>query len=314
MTLLLTTEAMRGIIPKAPSEVINAFVAKQHILDRAGITGTRRRLAWFFANIEHECDGFNVNGFVKNLTENIGAYTHARMAQVWPNRFSSAAAVAARFGSGPGWQARAFDQIYGNRMGNRPGTTDGSLFIGRGGPQWTGRDGYEALARILPTLVPGLGKITAEQAVGWSTKLEYQPEVCVAFWMWKNLNRFADANNWVGLVKAWNGGSNGMADRNAKMAGNDPFIKRLQDVAQKTVAVEALPDVPKPKPAPSPAPAPATPPAKPSTTARDATTGAVVVGGATAAGAWFGDWLSAGLAFGIVAMAVATIIVIWRRK
>jgi predicted chitinase len=242
MPLQLTKENMRAIFPKAPQAVINAFVTKQHILDKAGITKTRQRLAWFLANVEHECGGFTI----PNLTENIG-YTHQRIAEVWPNRFSSASQVAARFGSGAGWQKKAFDEIYGNRMGNRPGTQDGSTFIGRGGPQWTGRDGYEALARILQQLIPGVGKLTAEQAVTYATKHEYQPEVCAAFWMWKNLNKLADAGNWTGLVKAWNGGTNGMADRRAKLAGNDPFIERMKEADRVTGEVDKLP----PKPAPN---------------------------------------------------------------
>jgi len=32
-------------------------------------------------------------------------------------------------------------------------------------------------------------------------------------------------------VKAWNGGTNGLADRKIAMAGNDPIIKRLSNVA-----------------------------------------------------------------------------------
>jgi predicted chitinase len=246
MPLLLTKENMRAIFPKAPQAVINAFVDKQHILDKAGITKTRRRLAWFFANIEHECGGFTI----PNLTENIN-YTHQRIAEVWPNRFSSASQVANRFGSGPGWQKNAFDEIYGNRMGNRPGTRDGSKFIGRGGPQWTGRDGYQALARILQQLIPGVGKLTAEQAVEYATKHEYQPEVCAAFWMWKNLNKFADAGNWTGLVKAWNGGTNGMADRNAKLKGNEPHIERMQEANR----IEQLPEIPPDIPPPDEKPA-----------------------------------------------------------
>jgi predicted chitinase len=239
MPLRLTKTNVRAIFPKAPQAVVDAFVNKQHILDQAGITKTRRRLAWFFANIEHECGGFTI----PNLTENIN-YTHQRIAEVWPNRFSSAGQVAARFGSEPGWQRKAFNEIYGNRMGNRPGTGDGSLFIGRGGPQWTGRDGYEALARYLSQLIPGIGRLTAEQAVSYATKHEYQPEVCAAFWMWKNLNKLADAGNWTGLVKAWNGGTNGMADRNAKLKGNDPFIQRMQEADRITDSVEKMPKAP----------------------------------------------------------------------
>ena len=304
MPLQLTIDAMKGMFPTGDPAILNAFVRKQYVLDRAGILKDARRCAWFFANLEHESGGFNLNGFVKNLTENIGAYTHARIAQLWPQRFPGGAAeVARRFGTGPGWQNKAFDSIYGNRMGNRPDTNDGSLFIGRGGPQWTGRDGYEALARYLSQLIPGLGKITAEQAIGYATKPEYQPEVCVAFWMWKNLNRFADANNWIGLVVAWNGGKNGLADRNAKLAGNNPHIMRLKEVDRIAAPIEALPEKPKPETKPGP---------KPGTTAG----GAVVAGGAAAAGAgiWTGDLLAAAMTFGIVAMLAAILIILWRRK
>jgi predicted chitinase len=46
--------------------VLDAFVAKQSVLDAAGITHTRTRLAYFFANIEHENGGFTI----PSLTEN----------------------------------------------------------------------------------------------------------------------------------------------------------------------------------------------------------------------------------------------------
>jgi predicted chitinase len=223
----LTKESLRAIFPKAPQAVIDAFVAKQNLLTKAGINATRARMAYFFANIEHECGGFTI----PNLTENIN-YTAARMAQVWPNRFSSAGEVQARFGTSPGWQTKAFNEIYGNRMGNRPGTNDGSRFIGRGGPQWTGRDGYTALQKLT-----GIPAVENPETV---SSFEMQPEVCVAFWRWKNLNRFADAGDFTGCVKAWNGGRNGMADRLARMAGNDPIIKRLE------IVNELSPSIPEP--------------------------------------------------------------------
>lgn len=217
----------RQIWPNAPEAVITAFTTKQKALLDAGVLATRNRLAYFCANIEHECGGFTI----KNLTENTN-YTAARMAQVWPNRFGSAAAVAEKYGTAPGWQLQAFDDIYGNRMGNRPGTHDGSSYIGRGGPQWTGRDGYLALQKItgLPVVVnPGL-----------ACHYDIQPEVCAAFWTWKELNRFADAGDFLGAVKVWNGGTNGMADRRAQMAGNNPIISRLTLTAEITETVNAI--------------------------------------------------------------------------
>jgi predicted chitinase len=224
MPIKLSKEAMRAIFPRAPQAVIDAFVVKQDVLTKAGVNATRNRLAFFFANIEHECGGFTI----PNLTENIN-YTAARMAQVWPNRFKNAAAVVAKYGQAPGWQKHAFDDIYGARMGNRPGTSDGSTFIGRGGPQWTGRDGYAALQRLtgLPVVdVPSM-----------ASQLDMQPEICAAFWTWKGLNKFADANDFLGCVKAWNGGTNGLADRQHLMAGNDPVIAKLATVGAISAAI-----------------------------------------------------------------------------
>lgn len=223
MPIKLTAADLRGIFPRAPKEVIDAFASKQDVLTKAGINATKTRLAYFFANIEHECGGFSI----PNLTENIN-YTAKRMAEVWPNRFKSASTVQAKYGQAAGWQKKAFDDIYGNRMGNRPGTSDGSTYIGRGGPQWTGRDGYAALERL--TGIP----VVATPSL--ASSLSLQPEICAAFWTWKNLNRFADANDFLGCVKAWNGGTNGLADRQQLMAGNDPILKKLESVAVITSA------------------------------------------------------------------------------
>lgn len=235
MPYKLTKADLRAIFPKAPQAIIDAFHDKQSFLTKAGINHTKTRLAYFFANIEHECGGFTI----PNLTENIN-YTAARMAQVWPNRFNGAADVQARYGTAPGWQKKAFDSIYGGRMGNRPGTDDGSRYIGRGGPQWTGRDGYAALERIT-----GLPAVSKPEIVG---KFEYQPEICAAFWEWKKLNAYADKGDFRGCVKVWNGGTNGMADRINLMNGNDPILQRLQKVLEVEDALTVEPAKPAPKP------------------------------------------------------------------
>lgn len=215
MTIRLDMKSMRALFPKAPEAVLKDFVDKQDtILGPAGINHTRNRLKYFFANIEHEVNGFTI----KNLTENIN-YTAARMAQVWPNRFKSAAAVVAKFGKARGWQKRAFDDIYGRRMGNRPGSNDGSLFIGRGGPQITGRDGYRSVGAI--------SKLPLEANPELAAKPENQAAVSAGFWTWKKMNAMADTGNFVGCVRRWNGGTNGLADRRARMAGNEAIINRL---------------------------------------------------------------------------------------
>jgi len=232
MPVEVTREAWRDIFPRAPQAVIDAFAAKQFVLDAAGITETRTRLAYFVANIEHECGGFTI----PQLTENIN-YTHKRAAEIFPTRAGrTAAEVMARFGSAAGWQKKMIDVVYGGRMGNRPGTSDGSTYIGRGGPQWTGRDGYTNCERR-----SGVPAVSIPQAV---SQLDLQPEICAAFWSWKALNAKADVGDFKGLVKIWNGGTNGLADREQLMAGNDPIIARMAVAATAAAKVKPLPGGP----------------------------------------------------------------------
>lgn len=211
MPVQLTKDALKKIFPGAVDGVLDDVGRWQRELDSKGITTTRTRLGFFFANIEHEVNGFRLKG----LTENIN-YTAARMAQVWPNRFRDAASVQAKYGTAKGWQLKAFDDIYGNRMGNRPGSRDGSTFIGRAGPQWTGRDGYTVLEKRL-----GIPATTKPEMIAEPSR---QPEVCAAFWDWKNLNSKADGGDFKSVRKLWNGGTNGIADVMTRLKGNDPII------------------------------------------------------------------------------------------
>ena len=51
-----------------------------------------------------------------------------------------------------------------------------------------------------------------------AVRFDLQPDIAAAFWSWKQLNRFADANDFEGCVRAWNGGLNGLADRQRRLA------------------------------------------------------------------------------------------------
>jgi predicted chitinase len=230
--IALTTDALRQVYPKAPPAVIAAFVAKQDVLDRAGVNHTRNRLSFALANVEHECAGFT------HLRENIN-YTAERACQVWPNRFKSTGEVYSKTGSYPGdpeFRNKLIDSVYGGRMGNRPGTHDGSLYIGRGGPQITGRDGYQN-AGIRGGVDFASDPAKAERA-------EYQPELLAGFIDWKGLNTKADLGDFKGYVKGWNGGQIGLADREHLMAGNDPFLNRLSAVEAIKPVANDLPGEP----------------------------------------------------------------------
>ena len=247
MPLLLTAEAMKAIFPNALPGVIDAFISAdgQRRLAGAGITENPVRLATALAHVCHETSGYSI----RNLTENTN-YTAERMAAVWPKRFASASAVRAKYGTGHGWQNRAFDDIYGNRMGNRPGTSDGSAFIGRGGPQVTGRDGYREVGKRCG--------LPLEAHPELACRPEHQPAILAAFWSWKGLNPLADEDNVETTVRPWNGGTNGLADRRARYA-------RILRIVSRLPSVPDLPDAPVTHPKPldpvavPPAPAPLEP-------------------------------------------------------
>jgi putative chitinase len=245
MTVRLNAATLRVVFPKAPDAIVAAFVQHQDVL--ADICATRQRLAYMLANVHHECGGFALKG----LTENIN-YTAERMAQVWPGRFASAVAVRAKYGTAPGWQQRAFDDIYGSRMGNVPGTRDGSRFIGRGGPQVTGRDGYAEVGKRV-----GVDFVAAPER---ASDPDLQPAICAAFWAWKGLSAKADAGDFVGCVRLWNGGTNGLADRQAQLARIVPILAKAESgptVPSKPAAPATSPAAPKAKASPPPQPTPA---------------------------------------------------------
>lgn len=90
------------------------------------------------------------------------------------------------------------------RLGNtQPG--DGERFMGRGPIQITGRHNYGVIG-------PKLGL----DLIQFPTLLEDPMHACRsagAFWQWKDCNGFADSNDFLGLTRRINGGTNGLPDR-----------------------------------------------------------------------------------------------------
>ncbi len=192
----LTQGLMKQIYPNAAIAYINALVENQS--DMKEILDNDKRATIAFANMHVESRGFTV--FIENIH-----YTAPGMASTWKKRFPGGAAdVIAKFGSGAGWQNKAFDDIYGSRMGNRPGTSDGSKFIGRSATQLTGRDGYATVGKMI-----GIDLVANPNV---ATAPEHQAAIVQAFWNWKNISPLADANKLDACREAWNGGTNGLAD------------------------------------------------------------------------------------------------------
>ena len=214
----LTAPALRAMFPRAPLPILDALLAGQGFLDQSGVSATRQRLAYCLANVAHETGGFSI----PHLTESI-AYSARRACQVWPGRFRSPADVYAKVGaSGPGdpqLGARIVDAVYGGRMGNRPGTHDGSRYIGRGALQLTGRAEYREIGHACGLDLEGDPELACRP--------EHQARIIGAYWSVRRLARFADAGDFTGCVRAINGGTIGLAERKHYLAQFAPVIKTL---------------------------------------------------------------------------------------
>ena len=154
---------------------------------------TPLRMAAFIGQCHHESGGF------KALRENLN-YSAESLCRVWPSRFPSLEA-AKPFHRNPDMIA---EKVYFGRMGNNE-EGDGALYCGRGLIQLTGKDNYrmagEALGEDLlssPDLV--CGPEYAALTAGW-------------FWNKRNLNKEADAKDYLGMTKKINGGTIGLDDR-----------------------------------------------------------------------------------------------------
>jgi len=104
----------------------------------------------------------------------------------------------------------ASGQAYEGRadLGNtEPG--DGKRFKGRGPIQCTGRNNYRKYGRLLGINIEAKPTLVSDPEIGYA--------VACLYWDANNLNRFADADDIDTLTRRINGGTNGLADRKAKL-------------------------------------------------------------------------------------------------
>lgn len=175
---------------------------------------TPQRIAGFLAQTSHESGGYTM------LTENLN-YRAATLAACWPNRFAVMGAdkkpikengklvPTAVANSIAGKPELIANLVYSGRMGNGPAESgEGWLYRGRGLKQLTGKFNYTKCSEALGVDLVGnpdllLEPTYAARSAGW-------------FWKTNNLSSFADNNDILGMTKKINGGTIGLADRQAK--------------------------------------------------------------------------------------------------
>lgn len=155
------------------------------------------RSAHLLGQASHESGGF------KRVCESLYYSSADRIRKVWPSRFRTVE-DAQPYARNP--KALA-DKVYSNRMGN--GENEGSVFIGRGFLQLTGKDNYRSFAADmrLPEVMTDPSLIETDYAFE------------TAYWFFEKNKLFkiadegVDTNTIEKITKRVNGGYHGLQDR-----------------------------------------------------------------------------------------------------
>lgn len=195
---MITLEILQKLFPATKVEILAEYVDPINAVgERYELFANKNRIAGFLAQTGHESGGFRI--IVENLN-----YSAKGLMTVFPRYFPTVE-LATQYARQP---EKIANRVYANRMKNGDEASgDGWKFRGRGLIQLTGRDNYTRLAAAL--------EMTLDETVAY---LETRPGAAVgAGWYWgtNNLNAYCDNNDIVGMTKRINGGTIGLADRQA---------------------------------------------------------------------------------------------------
>lgn len=225
------------LAPKARPAYVQAFEDGDALLARYELT-TPLRLAHLLAQIFHETGGLAIE-------RESGAYSAARIMQIFGTGRHSAAVTAAEARRLAGDGPALFERVYGlgnprkaRELGNtEPG--DGWRYRGNGLMQTTGRGAHRRLGESCD-----LGDLFETRAAA-VTEPRYALLPALAEWQLGRCNAMADRNDIRAITRKINGGYNGFADRVAwfnriyallreapiaswQAAKADPATRRLQ--------------------------------------------------------------------------------------
>ncbi|MCD5994132.1 glycoside hydrolase family 19 protein [Pseudomonas sp. CDFA 602] len=189
----ITESQIIAILPRSAG-VAKSFVPALNVAMGKYQIVTQFRIAAFLAQIGHE--SAQLTALVENLN-----YSATALQKTWPNRFTPE--LAAQYARQP---ERIANVVYGSRMGNT-GNGDGWKYRGRGLIQLTGKTNYQQCGEALGVDLLGQPELLetpeyAALAAGW-------------FWSVNGLNTLADNGDFIAITKRINGGTNGLADRQA---------------------------------------------------------------------------------------------------
>lgn len=198
----ITLEQFQKTIP-TNKDAAKWYAALPEFFKKYDIT-TKQRVAAFLAQTGHESMDYRA------VDENLN-YSWQGLIQTFGRRYFPTDAFAQKYHRQPekiaNWVYDDRNPARKNKLGNvKDG--DGWKFRGGGLKQLTGRFNYEQFGK-------GIG-MTADEAADYVRTPAGALESAGWFWKKNNLNTYADRGDITGMTKAINGGSIGLADRQAR--------------------------------------------------------------------------------------------------
>lgn len=158
---------------------------------------TSEHVAMWIAQVGHESAGLT------RLVESLN-YTPDGLMGTWPTRYTPARAQ--EHGR---TQDKAADQraiaihVYGDRLGNRPGTDDGWRYRGRGPIQVTGRANYRECGQTIGADLEAEPSLLELRSTGAASTA----------WFWRKHKLTGYGSDVLSVTRKINGGTKGLEDR-----------------------------------------------------------------------------------------------------
>jgi putative chitinase len=194
--MLVSREQLAQFFENTPANVIDQYVEPLNNALQQFQINNPERIAMFMAQVGHESGGLT------QIQENLN-YRADRLPVVFPRYFRDVNPNA--YARNP---EKIANRVYANRMGNGPESSgDGYRYRGRGLIQLTGHDNYARFANDMG--------MSIEEAVEYLSTPEGAAMSAAWFWSKNGLNEIADRGDVVAATKRINGGTIGLADRQA---------------------------------------------------------------------------------------------------
>lgn len=229
---MITLEQFSAMIPKNkdPKSWYDAAIPMFQKYE----INTPLRIAGFMAQCAHESADFTL------LEENLN-YSEKALNSVFSRYFGPGKRNAAEYARNP---EKIANYVYMDEFRSRRGAIgnvqpgDGWRFRGRGIKQLTGRNNYTAFGQTVG--------MTAEEAAEYIATPKGALESACWFWATNKLEKYADADDNVGLTKKINGGTIGLDDRNKRYAAAKAILggKSVPAAPKAAVAESAKPKAP----------------------------------------------------------------------